>query len=140
MKNIYTLTLWKHRRRSIYHLKDTIKQRDVFMVFRRRLETGFWIQKRLNSVDVVRHSAEKPHNTCTARVVSSIVFESSYCLGSSEQNISKEFYGLLVWLSISILCLIWCWFVSLTSCNILFWQSLIMACLYFDGGKKKPWY
>ena len=42
--------------REIYHLKDTIKQEDVFMVFSKRT---------LKSLDVFRHSLEKPYNTCT---------------------------------------------------------------------------
>ena len=33
------------------------KQQDVFLVF---------LKDRLNSLDVFRHSIEKPHNTCTA--------------------------------------------------------------------------
>ena len=73
------------------------KAADVFMVFSKR---------RLNSLDVVRHSVEKPHKTCNTQVVSSIVFESSYCIGSSQQNSKKEFYDPLVWPSISILSLI----------------------------------
>ena len=48
---------------EIYHLKDTIKQQD--MVFSKR---------RVNSLNVFRHSVEKPHNTCTTQLVSSIVF------------------------------------------------------------------
>ena len=66
--------------RSIYHLKDTIKQQDVFMVFSK---------KRLNSFDGARHSVEKPHNTCTTQLVSFIVSYRSYCIGSSEQNSEK---------------------------------------------------
>ena len=58
---------------SIYHLKDTIKQQDVFMVF---------LKRRQNSLDVVKHSLEKPHSKYTAQIISSIVFESSYCIGS----------------------------------------------------------
>ena len=57
--------------------KDTIKQQDVFMVFS------------LNSLDVFRHLVEKPHNTCTTQLVSSVVFESSYFIGNSEQNSEK---------------------------------------------------
>ena len=48
--------------RSIYHLKDTVKQQDVFI--------------RLNSLDVIRHSIEKPHNACTTQLVSFKIFES----------------------------------------------------------------
>ena len=57
------LTLYKEKyihlnivetQREVYHLKDTIKQQDVFMVFSKR---------RLNSLDVFRHSVENPHNT-----------------------------------------------------------------------------
>ena len=80
---------------EIYHLKDKIKQQDVFMVFSK---------KRLNTFDVFRHSAEKPHNTCTTQLISSIVFESSYFIESSKQNSEKEFNDLLV--SPPILCLI----------------------------------
>ena len=75
--------------------KDTVKQQGVFMVFSKR---------RLNSFDVFRHSVEKPHITCTRQLVSSIIFESPYFIGSSEQNSEKEFNDLLVWTSI--LCLI----------------------------------
>ena len=82
-------------KREVYYLKDRIKQQDVFIVLSKR---------KLNSLNVFRHSAEKPHNTCTTQVVSSIVFESSYCIGSSQQNSKNEFYDLLVW--ISILCLL----------------------------------
>ena len=81
--------------REVYDLQDTIKQQDVFMVFSNR---------RLNSLDIFRHSVEKPHNTCTTQLISSIVFESSYFIGSSEQNSEKEFNYILVWPSI--LCLI----------------------------------
>ena len=70
--------------REVYHLKGTIKQQDVFMVFSKR---------RLNSLDVLRHSVEKPHNTCTTQLVNSVIF------GSSKQNSYKEFNDLLVWLS-----------------------------------------
>ena len=61
--------------RGVYHLKDVIKQQDVFLVFSKR---------RLNCLDVFRHSVEKPHKTCTTQLVSSTVFESSYFIGSSE--------------------------------------------------------
>ena len=64
----------------MYHLENSIKQQDVFMVFSKR---------RLNSLAVVRHSVQKPRNTCTTQLVNSIVFESSYCIGSSEQNNKK---------------------------------------------------
>ena len=73
--------------RDVDHLKDTIKQQGVFMVFSKR---------RLNSLDVFRHSVEKPHNTCTTQLFSSIVFESSYFRGSSQQKSEKEFNDLLV--------------------------------------------
>ena len=53
-------------------------------------------KRRLNSLDIVRHSVEKPHNTCTTQLVSTIVFENSYFIGNSEQNRKKEFYNLLV--------------------------------------------
>ena len=44
-------------------------------------------KRRLNSLDVFRHSAEKPHKTCTTQLVSFIVFLwSSYFTGSSVQN------------------------------------------------------
>ena len=73
--------------REVYHLKDTIKQQEVFKMFSKR---------RLKSLDVFSHSAEKPHNTCTTQLVSSIVFESSYFIGSSEQDSKKVFNDLLV--------------------------------------------
>ena len=73
--------------REVYPLTETIKQQDVFMVFSKR---------RLNSLDVFRYSVENPHNTYTTQLVSSIVFGSSYFIGSSEQNSEKEFNGLLV--------------------------------------------
>ena len=76
--------------REVYHLKGTIKQQDVFMVFSKR---------RLNSLDVLRHSVEKPHNTCTTQLVNSVIFESSYFIGSSKQKSYEEFNDLLVWLS-----------------------------------------
>ena len=63
-------------------------------------------KRRVNSLVVFRHSVEKPDNTCIAKLVSSILFESSYFIGSSEQNREKKFNDLLVWASI--LCLIWC--------------------------------
>ena len=50
----------------------------------------------LNSLDAYRHSAEKPHNTCTTKLVSSIVFKRSYFTVISEQNREKEFNDLLV--------------------------------------------
>ena len=39
-------------------------------------------KRRLYSLDVVRHSVEKPHDTCTTKLVSSIVSVSvsSYCI------------------------------------------------------------
>ena len=46
--------------------KNTMKQQDIFMVFSKT---------RLNSLAVFRNSVEKPHNTCTTQLVSSIVFE-----------------------------------------------------------------
>ena len=80
MNDLCTLIQWKHRGKSIYHLKDTVRKEKVFMVFSER---------RLNSLDVVRHSVEKPHNTRTTQLVSFIVFESSYCIGSSKQKSKK---------------------------------------------------
>ena len=91
----------------------------------------------LNSLDVFRYSVEKPHNTCTTQLVSSVVFESSYFIGSSEQNTEKEFNDLLVWPSICV------WYSTnlfLWRAATVFWQSLILACLYLDKGMKKPWY
>ena len=64
----------------MYHLEDTIKQQDVFMVFSKR---------RLNSLAVIRHSVQKPRNTRTTQLINSTVFESSYCIGSSKQNNKK---------------------------------------------------
>ena len=61
-------------------------------------------KKRLNSLDVFRHSVERPHKTCTTQLVSSVVFEHSYFIGSSKQNSEKEFNDLLV--RPAILCLI----------------------------------
>ena len=82
MPSILTLYKEKHIHlnimktyRGVYHLKDVIKQQDVFLVFSKR---------RLNCLDVFRHSVEKPHKTCTTQLVSSTVFESSYFIGSSE--------------------------------------------------------
>ena len=49
-------------------------QREVYYVFKK------------DSLDAFRQSVEKPHNTSTKQLVSSIVFESSYCIGSSEHN------------------------------------------------------
>ena len=72
-------------------------------------------KSRLNSHDVFRNSVEKPHNTYTTQLVSSIAFQSSYFVGSSEQNNGKEFNDLLVWPSI--LCLIRYYFVSSKSCS-----------------------
>ena len=77
--------------REVYHLNDIIKQQDVSMVF---------LNRRLKSLDVFRHSVEKPRTTL---LLSSLVFESSYFVESSAQ-ISKKNYDLLVWTSI--LCLI----------------------------------
>ena len=77
--------------REVYHLKYTIKQQDAFMAFSKR---------RLNSLDVFRQSVDKPHNTCTTQLVSSIVIESSYSRRNSEQNSEKKNYDLLVWRSI----------------------------------------
>ena len=53
-------------------------------------------KKRLSSLDVFGHSVEKLHDACTTQLVSSIVFESSYFIGISEQNSEKEFNDLLV--------------------------------------------
>ena len=64
-----------------------MKQQEVFIVFLRKI---------MNSLEVFRYSIEKPHNTCTTQLVSSIVFESSYFIGISEQNSEKEFNDLLV--------------------------------------------
>ena len=63
MKNIYTNVIETYR--EVYHLKDIIKQQDVFMVFSKR---------RTNSLNVFRHSVEKSHNTCTTLLVSSTPF------------------------------------------------------------------
>ena len=63
-----------------------------------------FLKRRMDSLDVFKHLVEKPHNTCTTQLVSSVVFESSYFIGFSEQNSEKEFNELLVWHSI--LCLI----------------------------------
>ena len=49
-----------------------------------------FLKKRLNFLDVVRNSVEKAHSTCTTQLFSSIVFESSYFIGSSEQNSKKQ--------------------------------------------------
>ena len=63
-------------------MKDTINQQDVFLVFPK---------SRLNSLlDVFRHSVERPHNTCPIQLVSSIVFESSYFIGSFEQKVENK--------------------------------------------------
>ena len=51
---------------------------------------------RVNSLDVFRHSVETPDNTCITKLVSSILFESSYFIGNSEQNSEKKFSDLLV--------------------------------------------
>ena len=91
----YILLNVMETQREVYHLKDTIKQQHVFMAFSKR---------RLNSLNVIRRSVEKLHNTCTKQLVSSIVFEISCFIGSSEQNSEKEFNDLFVWPSI--LCLI----------------------------------
>ena len=53
-------------------------------------------KRRLNSLDVFRHSVEKLHNTCTKQLVKSIVFERSYFIESFEENSEKEFNDLLV--------------------------------------------
>ena len=84
------LNVMEHR--EVYHLQDTIKQQDVYMVFS------------LNSLDVFRHLVEKPHNTCTTQLVTLIVFESFNFIGSSEQNSEKGLNDLIVWPFI--LCLI----------------------------------
>ena len=78
-KNIHLIAMetW----REIHHLKDTIKQQDVSMVFSKR---------RLDSLDVFRYSVEKLQNVCTTQLVSSIVFESSYFIRSSEQNSKRD--------------------------------------------------
>ena len=47
-------------------------------------------KRRLNFLDVFRNSVKKPPNTFTTQLVSSIVFESSYFIGSSEQNSEKK--------------------------------------------------
>ena len=93
MPSILTLYSEKYTKRRVYHLKDPIKEKDVFKMFSKR---------RLNSLGVFRHSVEKPHNS--TQLVSSIVFESSYFIGSSEQNSETELNDILVWPSI--LCLI----------------------------------
>ena len=56
----------------------------------------------LKSFDVFMHLVEKPHNTSTTQIVSSIVI--ALIIGSSEQNNKQEFYDLVIWPSI--LCLI----------------------------------
>ena len=61
--------------REVCHLKDTIKQQDVFLVFSKR---------RLSS-HVFRHSVEKPHNTYTTQLVSYIVFQSSYVIEATSK-------------------------------------------------------
>ena len=53
-------------------------------------------KRRVNFLDVFRNSVKKPHNTFTTQLVSSIVFESSYFIGSSEQNSEKKFNDVLV--------------------------------------------
>ena len=49
-----------------------------------------------NPFDNNRHSVEKPHNTRTIQLASTVVFESSYFIGSSEQNSEKQFNYLLL--------------------------------------------
>ena len=59
-------------------------------------------KRELKSFDVFMHLVEKPHNTSTTQIVSSIII--ALIIGSSEQNNKQEFYDLLIWPSI--LCLI----------------------------------
>ena len=48
-------------------------------------------KRKLKSLGVFRHSVEKPHTTCITQLVNSIVFESFYCIGSSQQNVKNYF-------------------------------------------------
>ena len=90
----------------------------------------------LNFLDIVRDSEEKPHNTCTTQLVISIVFEISYCIGSSKQNSKTKMStsSALHFHSVFDIKLI-SFFDELQH---FFWQSLILDCLYLDRGKKKP--
>ena len=110
------LNVMEHR--QVYHLKDTTKQQNVFMVFSKR---------RLNSLDVFRHSVEKPHNTCIRQLVSTIIFESSYFIGSSEENSFGPPF--CVWYSANL-------FLWIVATFIL--TNLIVPCLYIDRVKKNP--
>ena len=92
-------------------------------------------KRRLNSHDDFRNSLEKPHNICTTQLVSSTVFESSYFVGSSEQNCEKECNDLLVWLH-SLFDIVLIWFFE----ELHFWQSLIRVSLHLDREKEKPLY
>ena len=47
-------------------------------------------KRRLNSLDVFRHSVEKSRNASTTQLVNSIVYESSYFTGISQQNSEKD--------------------------------------------------
>ena len=123
--HLIVMEIW----REIHHLKDTIKQQDVSMVFSKR---------RLDSLDVFRYSVEKLHNSCTTQLVSSIVFESSYFIRSSEQNSKKdiEWSTSLALHSVFDKGLI-CFFEELQH---FFSQSLILPCVNLGKGKKKPWH
>ena len=46
-----------------------------------------FLKERLNSVDVSRNSVEKSRKTCTAQLVSTIIFQSPYFIGKSEERI-----------------------------------------------------
>ena len=92
----------------------------------------------LNSLDAYRHSAEKPHNTCTTKLVSSIVFKRSYFIVISEQNREKEFNDLLS-LSLHSVFKILLFFKELQYFFDKVW-CFEKACLYFDWGKKEPQY
>ena len=57
--------------RESYHLKDTIRQQDASMAFSKG---------RLNSLVVFWHLVERPRNTWSTLLVSSILFERFYLI------------------------------------------------------------
>ena len=53
-------------------------------------------KRRLNSLGVFRHLVEKLHNTCTSQLVSSVVFERSYFIGS--RDVSRDYLDIAVFI------------------------------------------
>ena len=107
---IYTPNIMKTQS-EVYHLKDTIKQQDVFMIFSKRS---------LKSLDVFRHSVEKPYNLhCSSAL--------QYLKALTVQRAPKKEKNLILIIYES----------SHGSSQTVFKQTGFFVCLYFDAWQRR---